>query len=141
MRRKNIAVLCLSLLFTVVLGTQVAASANAETQNGKPLTSPVTYFTIKGNVSYQFLKLFGLGNNIHPAANVEVTAVGKFQNVVYETQTDSNGNYTITTQVGGQFLVAPSGGKSKFYAPPFAIVHANHPGQKTDVDFKGFAFP
>ncbi|MGI8419385.1 MAG: hypothetical protein ACR2LN_01950 [Candidatus Levyibacteriota bacterium] len=141
MRRKNIAVLCLTLLFAVVLGTQIAATANAETENGQPLTSPVTYFTISGNVRYQFLRIFGLGKKEQPAEGVNVTAVDKFHHVSYETQTDSNGNYTITTQVGGLFIVSPSGGESTFYTPPFAVVHANHPGQRTNVNFKGFVLP
>lgn len=140
MRRKKITVLCLSLIFAAILGTQVVSTANAETENGQPLTSPITYFTISGNVTYQFFKFLWFGKKDAPAAGVTVTAVDKFHHVKYQTQTDNSGNYTITTQVGGQFFVSPSDGKTNNYVPPINVVEANHPGQKTNVDFKGLVF-
>lgn len=140
MRRKIIIVLSLSLLFVSIIGTQISSTANAEMHNGKPLTSPITYFTISGNVRYQFLKFFRFGKKDQPAANVTVTAVDKFHHVEYQTQTDSNGNYTISTQEGGKFFVSPMGGKSRTYTPPVAFVNVTKPGQQKKVDFKGFVF-
>jgi len=141
MKQKIITALCISLLFSVVFGSQIAQTAKADTKDGHPLTSPLTFFTINGNITYQFFTLFRHGKQDDPASGVTVKAENIITHTVYETTTDTNGNYSISTEEAGTFLVSPSGGKTSVYVPPVISVKANHLGSKNNVDFKGYILP
>jgi hypothetical protein len=139
MRRKLITALCLSLLFTAVFGLQIASTANAETKNKIPLTSPLTYFQISGKVTYKFFQIFIHGTQrIVPAAGVTIEAENIITHDIYQTTTDSNGNYSLSIEEKGFFTVKPSGGNTNTYIPPLQFVSINKKGTQDNVDFQGY---
>lgn len=142
MRQKFITALSLSILFSVVFGLQIASTAKAETKNGNPLTSPVTFFQISGNVTYKFFKMFGHDmRRFNPAAGVTVSAVNLMTHDTYQTTTDTHGNYSLSVEEKGLYVVNPSGGKASTYFPPTRFVSANKKGgMRDDVDFQGLVF-
>jgi hypothetical protein len=142
MRQKYITALSLVVAFAVIFGTQVATSASANTKNGSPLTSPVTFFKISGNVTYKFFKFFSNnGQRFAPATGVTVTAENVFNKNKYQTTTDLNGNYTLPVEEKGVYLVGPSGGNTNVYTPALQVVHANKAGVKSNVNFHGLMLP
>ncbi len=142
MRRKIITVLSLLIFFTLVFGAQIASTVSAQTKDGHPITSPITFFKISGNVTYKVFRNFAHGfERFMPAANVKITAEDVFTHTKYETTTDVNGNYTISTDGKGFFLVTPSGGDTSTYIPAMRVVPANNAGSKNNVSFHGFVFP
>lgn len=141
MKQKIITALCITLVFSLIFGSQVAATAKADYKNGHPMTSPLTFFTINGNVTYQFFRFFRHGKPFEPASGVSVKAENISTHTQYETTTDANGNYSIITEEAGVFLVSPSGGNTSVYVPPVITVSAQHNGSKNNVDFKGYILP
>jgi hypothetical protein len=141
MRQKLITALSLLIVFSVLFGTQIAATASAETKNGNPLTSPISFFQINGNISNRFFKFFSGSNSTHPAANVVVNAENILTHDVYSTTTDGNGNYTIVTEEKGLFFVKPQGGIASFYVPPVKPVNVKNPGSINNINFQGYVLP
>jgi hypothetical protein len=141
MRRKLITALCLTFAFVFVFGTQVAATAKADTKNGNPLTSPITCFQISGKVTYKFFKVFfHEAKRFSPASGVTVSAENFFTHDIYQATTDSNGNYSISVEEPGLYSVKSSGGKTSMYISPIRMVRANKGGTDNHVDFQGFVF-
>ena len=73
MKQKIITALCISLVFSFVFGSQIAQTAKADTKDEHPLTSPLTFFTINGNITYQFFTFFRHGKQDDPASGVTVS--------------------------------------------------------------------
>lgn len=142
MRQKYITALSLVIAFAVIFSAQLATTASAETKNGNPLTSPVTFFKISGTVTYKFFKFFSNnGQRFTPADDVTVEARNIFTNNVYATTTDSNGKYTLTVDEKGVYLVSPTGGDTDVYTPALKAVHATKPGAANNVNFTGLILP
>jgi hypothetical protein len=143
MRQKLITALSLVTAFAVIFSAQLATSAAADTKNGSPLTSPVTFFKISGDVTYKFFKFFSNnGQRFAPAEGVTVEARNIFTNDVYITTTDEDGEYSFSIQEKGMYLVSPSDDdEAEFFAPPIKHVNANKAGSKNNVDFQGFVLP
>ncbi len=142
MRQKCITALSLLIVFTVVFSTQVASTASANHENGSPITSPVTFFKVSGNVTYKFFKLFtNNGQRFAPAPGVTMTAENVFTKEKVQTTTDTNGNYTLNLYEKGVYLVGPSGGNTNTYVSPLQVIHANKSGMKNNVTFHGLMLP
>jgi hypothetical protein len=138
MRRKLITALSLVTAFAVVFSAQLATSAAADTKNGSPLTSPVTFFRISGDVTYKMFKFFSNnGQRFVPAEGVTVEARNIFTNDVYTTTTDKNGDYTFSLEEKGMYLVSPSDDEADVFAPSIRPVPANKAGVKNNVNFHG----
>lgn len=142
MRQKLITALSLVTAFSIVFGAQLATSAAADHKNGQPLTSPVTFYRISGDVSYKFFKFFSNnGQRFVPAEGVTVEARNVFTNDVYTTTTDEDGDYSFSLEEKGMYLVSPIDEEADFFAPALRHVNVNKPGTKNNVDFNGIVFP
>jgi hypothetical protein len=142
MKQKFITALSLVIVFAVVFSVQLASTAQADWKNGKPLTSPVTFFKISGEVTYKFFKFFSNnGQRFAPADDVTVTAKNVFTGDTYVAETAANGTYTITVEEKGVYLVSPSEGDTNVFAPAVKAVPANKAGSKNNVDFTGLMLP
>lgn len=142
MRQKYITALSLVVAFAVTFSAQIATSASADTKNGSPLTSPVTFFKISGDVTYKFFKFFSNnGQRFAPAEDVTIEARNIFTNTVYETTTDDEGNYEISVEEKGVYLVSPTDAETDVFAPAIKAVHANKTGARNNVNFTGLMLP
>lgn len=138
MRRKLITAISLLTAFSIIFGAQLATSAAADYKNGKPLTSPVTFYKISGDVSYKFLKFFHKNSSrFVPAEGVTIEARNIFTNDVYITTTNKDGEYSLSLQEKGMYLVEPSDGKADFFSPTLRQVQVHKQGSKNNVDFTG----
>jgi hypothetical protein len=137
-RRKLITALSLLLVFSVLFGTQIAATASANTNKNHPLTSPITFFQITGKVTYKFFKFFSGSNSISNAPGVKVEAENIFDHHKFQTNTDGNGNYVLPINETGVYLVKPSGGNTNIYVPPLRAVKVNDMSSSANnIDFQG----
>lgn len=142
MRQKLITALSLVIVFSVVFSTQLATTASAYPQTVNPVTSPVTFFKITGNVTYKFFKFFRHnGQRFAPAPGVTITAENIFTKHKVQTTTDASGKYTLGLNEKGIYLVSPSGGDTSTYLQPLQVVHANKSGEKNNVNFTGLILP
>lgn len=142
MKQKFVTALSLVIAFAVVFSVQLASTAQADYKNGKPLTSPVTFFKISGDVTYKFFKFFSNnGQRFVPADDVTVTAKNVVTGDTYVTETNAQGEYSFSIAEKGVYLVTPSEGDTNVFAPAVKAVQVNKTGSKNNVDFTGLMLP
>lgn len=129
MKLRLIFAVSLFLILILLLGTQARFIRAAELGVGlKPITPPITYFLIKGSVSYRFQRL------VRPAPGVTVEASNnKIPGYVVRTVTDYAGNYTLSVEPG-KYRVRPFDSLGTRFIPPFRLVKVS------DQDIEGVSF-
>lgn len=129
MKLKLALITVLFALFGSLMVSQIKM-VNAQTAENSPLTSPITYFVskISGNVVYENLFM------TKPAYDVYIYAFNVKTSEKYITQTDINGNYTLSVKKG-LYAVFPYDTSRTSFIPYYRSVDANK--DVSNVNFIG----
>jgi hypothetical protein len=138
---RKVVLTTLVALFAISIFSQVASVQAFHTPITGPITTPITFFNLTGEVTLkQFGKLFGGLKRFMPAEDVTVKVTGLFdKNKKFTTETDEQGDYGFMLPAG-HYLVEVEDDPDTFFAPPIKFVHIKEGKVKT-ADFKGFVFP
>lgn len=106
-----------------------------------PITTPITFFNLTGEVTLKHLgKLFGGMKRAMPGEDVTVQVTGFFnKNHQHNTETDEHGKYGFQLS-DGLYIVEVKEGNDIFFTPPIRVVQVKE-GKVKKANFQGLVFP
>lgn len=126
-----LASILVSLLAFVMLSQASLVTAETLTNSSitGPITTPISYFTISGRVSYKFFRI------VKPAENVTVEATSTQTSDKFSAQTNKKGQYTITVPAG-QYNVRAFDFLGTIFDPALRLVDVTT-SSITGINFRG----
>lgn len=129
MKSKIILASVMALVLVAVLSAQIGV-VKAQTVVSSAITSPITYFTLSGNVTYKLSKFL-----IIPANGVTITAKNSQTNQETSAKSDRLGRYSLKVAAGA-YIVSAKDSKNTIFSPANKIVQVIN-SSISGINFQG----